>query len=109
MKVKKSELESGLIVDDDYVTGGLAVTTSSVQFTLPEANGWYIITSTCGVYLEGGLVPVVVAGAGGFAMLCPANGVIGPVRLKGPKVALICAAGDSGFMSFIHLLPEEML
>lgn len=109
MKVMKSEYALGLIADDDYVTGGLAVTTSSQQFTLPEVDGWYIITSTCGVFMEGGTLPTVVAGAGGFSMLCPANGVVGPIRLRGAKVAYICAAGDSGFMSFIHLVPTSML
>ena len=104
MNVTQKEWEHGMYLDDVTIACSVATTSSSAQYTLPAAGDYYILAAVgATAYLEGGSNPTVTATAGGFAIVVPEGQVIGPVRLKGPKIAHI-TTGVTGKLVFMHLV-----
>ncbi len=96
------QYRQGVLIDDDLVTGSVALSGTSAQYTLPKIRDPYLICAIGNAaYVECGSAPVVTTSAGGYTFVIPEGTCLGPFRLKGPKCAHI-AASATGQIIFIH-------
>jgi len=87
---------------DDAVGNCVAITASSVQYTLPTAyrGGWFYIVAVGGdAYLLGGTNPTVNNAVGYFSMMAPDGSPL-LVRLSSAKIA-VKGSSAAGFICFI--------
>ena len=94
------------LLDDDLITGTIAIGAASAQYVLPTAGDPYIICARGNrAFVECGAVGVVaVAAAGGYTFSVPDGACIGPVRLTGPNCAFLGLAAV-GEIEFLHIVP----
>lgn len=90
------------LADDDNTGNCVAITASSVQYTLPAA-GWFAVTAVNNAaYLLSGANPSIGSiAAGNFSMVVPDSATI-YLRLTGPKVAVI-GASAAGYICFVPI------
>lgn len=101
-ETRSAQSFGGAVLDDDLVTGTIDLAATSAQYTLPKQYDPYIICAhTKRAFVLCGADPTSATTAGSYAFSIPANGCIGPIRLKGPKCAHI-AATAAGQIEFLH-------
>ena len=94
------------LLDDDLLTGTVAIPAISAQYVLPTAGDQYVVCARGNrVFIECGAVGVVVVpAAGGYTFSVPDGACMGPMRLTGPNCAIIGLAAV-GEVEFLHIVP----
>ena len=104
--VTREQVSTAVAIDDDLVTGTIALTASSVQYTLPQRGDPYMICANGNTaFVECGTNPTVATGAGNYTFFVPEGGCIGPVVLRSMKCAQI-ASSAAGQIVNIHFDPD---
>ena len=100
--ITKRDMGDPVLLDDDLVTGSIALSNSSAQYTLPFVQDAYVVCSYGNdAYVECGTNPTVTTSAGGYTFRVPSGACLGPMVLAGPKCAHI-ASTATGHVVFMH-------